>query len=285
VFDGATLTSGNPRIIAKVNLPWGVGGSYLASGDLDGDGYAEVVAGRDIADDGTLSPWPSFPAVANQVAIYSGRVLATTSTGTNPSAAAVFSGITDPNWHGGTTVAVGDINADHQPELVVGTGEWGGPRVAVWDNVGLLNEKGRRKMCNDFFARGADDRTGVSLVVADIDSSGSEYRTTPDGYGDVLTGSLRDRNMERLFDGESVVLGRPYDQTPYLDIYTDAQASRFAIKDFDGDSLPDLVVSRRNTARLSLNVDDRYHDFDSLTTCDPLRGMLDGPNTGGVWVA
>jgi hypothetical protein len=125
VFDGTTVTTNKPLLIARVTLPWLVGGAYLDTGDVDGDGYDDVVAGRDI------DPGPAvmYPEVPNRVAIYSGHVLTVLGNKARPGAA--FSGIEDPNWRGGTTVGVGDMDGDRQADVVVGVGRGGAPRVAV----------------------------------------------------------------------------------------------------------------------------------------------------------
>src|SRR5207237_1433452 len=91
------------------------GGTFVAGGDFDGDGKADVVATRAA---GGLA----------RVLIFSGADVA------NPKAAlaakADFDGIADPNFVGGCHAAVGNLNPDGVPDLLVGAGLDGDPRVA-----------------------------------------------------------------------------------------------------------------------------------------------------------
>ena len=63
------------------------------------------------------------------VAVYGGAKLAA---GT-PAEIARFLGIEDANFRGGARSAVGDVNGDGTPDLLVAAGFGGGPRVAVYN--------------------------------------------------------------------------------------------------------------------------------------------------------
>src|SRR5205085_7608413 len=179
VFDGAAIRSlpANPAAPSALDPvrswdPFGAtfsGGTFVACGDFDGDGRADVVATR--AGGG-----------AARVMIYSGADVA------NPKATlaakADFDGIADPAFTGGCHAAVGNLNPDGIPDLVVGAGPTGGPRVAGFDGASIRAHWGATKppakLFNDFFAGDPTNRDGVHVAVGDLDG---------DGYGEVLAGS------------------------------------------------------------------------------------------------
>src|SRR5262249_29731058 len=90
------------------------GGVFVAAADLDGDGKAEIIVTPDRG---------GGPIVA----VFDG-------TGQEKSR---FFGIEDPNFRGGARPALGDVNGDGTPDLVVSAGFLGGPRIAVFDGKTL----------------------------------------------------------------------------------------------------------------------------------------------------
>jgi hypothetical protein len=283
VFDGSTIASGQVRMIGRITLPW-VGGAYLAAGDVDGDGYADIAAGRDITDGGS----GQYPAVPNKVAIYSGKSIAT-SAGKSIAATGVFSGIEDPGWQRGTTVAIGDVSGDKKPDVVVATGTGGAPRTAVWDGASLLPFKTPRKVCGDFFSGNINDRRGTSVAVADLNR---------DGYAEVITGAL-DRYIDPYVyyqDGRILVTGGTLTRE-YIDLNHNADGYRMVVKDLNGDQLPDFAFSSPRRAYIDSNggsvalyrglgivPNTLDYDVQLLKTYDPLNGLLSSPNTGAIWV-
>jgi hypothetical protein len=61
----------------------------------------------------------------------------------------------NPNFRGGVSVAVGDVNGDGRNDLIVGAGVGGGPRVTVYDGNNTLN------VLSNFFAYDPNFRGGV----------------------------------------------------------------------------------------------------------------------------
>lgn len=88
-------------------------------------------------------------------------------------------------FRGGVTVAVGDINGDHIPDIITGTGIGGGPRVEAFDGVtGLL--------VVNFFAYEDTFRGGVNVTTGDLDGDGTAEIIT----GPALGGGPRVRGFK-----------------------------------------------------------------------------------------
>jgi hypothetical protein len=116
-FDGKTLASGNPqRVFAdffafEQTLRNGV---FVTAGDLDGDGFAEVIAG-------------GGPGGGPRVTAFSGKALLANA---YEMKANFFGG--DEGNRGGIRVAVKDLDGDDRADLVVGAGSGAGSRVTTY---------------------------------------------------------------------------------------------------------------------------------------------------------
>ena len=139
------------------------GGGFVAVGDLDNDGRAEVVITPDQGGGPRVAVF-SLTAVRGLVQRQN------------------FFGIDDPDFRGGARAAVGDVNGDGVREVIVAAGFQGGPRVAVFEGKSLFAGQ-PSKLTNDFFAFPGDDaetlRNGAFVTAGDLDG---------DGYADLIFG-------------------------------------------------------------------------------------------------
>lgn len=120
------------------------GGVNVAIGDLNGDGWNEVIAGAGVG---------GGPHV--RVFNKDGKVI-------NPGFFAY-----DSTFRSGVNVAVGDLNGDNLDEIIVGPGSGGGPQIKVYNKDGALLNAG-------FFAYDSTGRDGVEVSVADVDGDGHD---------------------------------------------------------------------------------------------------------------
>jgi hypothetical protein len=133
------------------------GGTYVAAGDVDGDGFADVAVSPD-------------EGGGPRVVVYRGGSFGKL---------ADYFGIEDPGFRGGARVAVGDVTHDGRAEVVVAAGFGGGPRVSTWDGAALA-AGGFVHPFGDFFVFEDVLRNGVFVAVGDTDG---------DGFGDLIAGA------------------------------------------------------------------------------------------------
>ena len=220
------------------------GGVYISAGDIDGDGIPDIV----ISPDEGGGP---------RVRIFSGKDF---------SQLADFFGIDDPNFRGGARTAIGDMNGDGRPDLVVAAGFGGGPRVAIFDgsNIGI---DGGPKLIGDFLAFEDTLRNGIFVAVGDVNG---------DGYADLMAGGGPGGGPRvSVFDGKSLMTG---EQRRDADFFAGDPENRggirVAVKDLDGDNQMDLVtgsgsgggsnVTAYSGASLSTNTPTSIFSFDAF---------------------
>src|SRR5262249_23102523 len=231
------------------------GGVRVATGDVTGDGVADIIAGKGPGGgsqvrvfngvtgaplSGTLGSFSAYRAGATSgVYVEAGAVngdgKADILTGTEQGAAPlvkIFSGvdgslITSFTVGSGTTgvrVAAGDVNGDGLADIVTGEGPGGVPRVCVFDGYS-------RAELYDFFAYEYAFRGGIYVSASDI---------TGDGKADIVVGPGAGRAPEvRAFHGAD---------TAYLAKFvafdpTFTGGVRVGTVDADGDGRADIVAA------------------------------------------
>lgn len=166
------------------------GGSSVASCDIDGDGYPEVITG-------------AGPNGLPQVVVYKGN--ATDRSFTNPSSWMTRFLAYASAFRGGVSVACGDINGDGTPDIITGAGPGGGPHVTVVDGTKLSGEwelgssSSNGRYLRSFFAYHNEFAGGVWVAAGDVNG---------DGRVDIVTGAGETGGPHVMaFDGNYVDMG------------------------------------------------------------------------------
>ncbi len=133
--------------------PGFTGGVHVATGDVDGDGVADIITG-------------AGPGGGPHVKVFDGVDLKT------PTELHSFFAY-DAAFTGGVFVASGDIDGDGRADIITGAGPGGGPNVKVFQG-------GTGELHRSFFAYDASFTGGVSVAAGDLNG---------DGFDDIVTGA------------------------------------------------------------------------------------------------
>lgn len=125
-----------------------IGGVFVASGDLDGDGVDEIITGAD------LGGGPHVKAFHADGSLY-----------------AEFYAY-DSDFIGGVRVAAGDVDDNGHYDIITGAGQGGGPHVKIVDGRNL-------SVLASFYAYDASYLGGVYVSSADLGGT---------GYAEIITG-------------------------------------------------------------------------------------------------
>ena len=158
IYDGKTGAVLGSSLVFESTF---TGGIFVATGDIDGDGVADLIVSPDEG---------GGPRVRVFRRGDFDRVIAD------------FFGIDDENFRGGARIAAGDLNADGRIDLIVAAGIGGGPRIAGFDGRSLVGGT-PTKVFNDFFAFEDTLRNGAFVSVGDLNGDGRDDLITGAGPG------------------------------------------------------------------------------------------------------
>lgn len=214
IIDGAT---GTDLLPATTVLGGFGGGLFVAAGDVDGDGRAEVAISADAGGDPVVAvarisggqlQFLSYtlalhPSARVGVRVTMGDVngdgradvIASAGAGWSPvvriyDGAALAAGSVrlqrpaffayDPSWRNGVNVTAGDFDGDGRAELITGLDIGGLSLVRVWANSAAPAAMALRLQ---FYANGLNDRNGIRLLARDADGSGRASLITAPASG------------------------------------------------------------------------------------------------------
>lgn len=270
VFDGKTGITVSDFLAFEPSF---TGGVFVAAGDLDADGKVEIVVTPDQG---------GGPVVA----VYSGAKLAAGLTGEAAQLARFF-GIEDPAFRGGARPALGEVNGDGTPDLLVSAGFLGGPRIALFDGTTVAKTTPTR-LIGDFFAFEDTLRNGAFVTAGDVNGDGNADLAFGGGPG----GAPR----VRLFDGATLLAAPPFTNldavaaTGQLANFFAGDSSRrggirLTMADANADGIADLITGSGENERSQIRV---YTSDNLLANTIPLADQILDPFgatiSGGVYV-
>ncbi|MDA3840348.1 MAG: S8 family serine peptidase [Patescibacteria group bacterium] len=127
------------------------GGANIATGDIDGDGYEEIVVGAGNGGGPHVVVFDTNGKLKYQFFAY------------------------NSGFRGGVNVAVADVNDDGVDDIITGAGVGGGPHVRIFNKNG--------DVLGQFFAYNDNFRGGVNVSAGDIDGDGEVEIVTGTGTG------------------------------------------------------------------------------------------------------
>jgi hypothetical protein len=202
VFDGAT---GAPLASFFAYDAAFAGGVYVAAGDVNGDGFADVITGAGAGG-------------GPHVKVVDGAALLAGSLSDLRSFMAYNVG-----FPGGVSVAAADFNGDGRAEVVTGAGPGGGPHVEVFNG-------GDGGVVGSFFAFGPDFPLGILVAAGPVGDLGVAI---------VVVGDSMDSVAIFNFQGGTVGGFTPYP------VFSHSQIPlTVAVGDATGDGLGDVILGR-----------------------------------------
>lgn len=150
VFDGLT---GSVLKSFDAYTPTFTGGVFVAAGDVDGDGRADIITGAGAGG-------------APHVKVFSAA---------DSSELASFFAF-DSTFAGGVTVAAGDVNGDGTADIIVGAGAGSSAQVKVFDGTDFT-------AIDSFLAYPTSFTGGVFVAAGDVDGDGNSDIYTAAGSG------------------------------------------------------------------------------------------------------
>ncbi len=169
IWSGKTLTKLMPDFFG-LPYPDFRGGLRLAVGDVNKDGYAEII----------VAPGEGG---GPRITVLNGSTLGT---GRNPQTLVNDFFIFDSSLRSGLSLAAGDLDGDGYADIIASGGPGSGPRVRVISGFGLAKGTGVFSQA-DFLAANQDDRNGVRVAVRDYDGDGKADLVVNTGPGSRVT--------------------------------------------------------------------------------------------------
>jgi hypothetical protein len=154
------------------------GGVFVAAGDINGDGRAELVVG---AGPGGTPQVNAYTVSSGPQGFTENEIEAFDAYGTS--------------FNGGVSVAVGDVNGDGIGDIVTGANSKGAPLVRAFDGMNYGN------VIANFYAYNQNFGGGIFVATGDLNGDGTAEIITGPNKGGQPTAKIFDRfgNLDRNF--------------------------------------------------------------------------------------
>ena len=239
--EGSSFTSGSTRF--QITYKGGTGNDVVLT-------VAQVsVAGGMVLG----SPGATAPGAVSVVTVYNTNGVATKSF-------APFA-----NYGGALRTAVGDLNNDGTPEIVVAAGTGAAPAVKVFDGS-------TGAQIFSFLAYAQNFNGGVSVATGDVNG---------DGVMDIVTATLTGSNHIKVFSGKDLTILKSF--MPFGTGYTGGV--NIAAGDFTGDGKADVIVGAAKNSSHTLVLDVSSVNPAAFTVVQSFFAFTNQNLPGGVFVA
>lgn len=209
VFDGATFA----EVASFFTFVGYTGGVNIAAGDVDGDGFADVIVGTAIAND--------------HVKAFSGRGLVS---GISPDASTLMSFFAYGGGNPvGVTVGAGDVDGDGRADVITGSATFAG-HVKVFQG-------GTAQIIGSYFAYGEGYLGGIYVAGGDLNG---------DGRSEIITGATNAPHVKALTQAGTELASF------FAYTNADGSPAPFGVRvgaaDRNGDRLADIITGAGGSA-------------------------------------
>jgi streptogramin lyase len=185
------------------------GGVFVAVGDVNGDGFADIITGTDSGG-------------GPEVKVFDGSKLKQLNAKSEPPTLLDFMAYSK-FFPGGVRVATANVDGDGLADIITGAGPGGGPHVKIFDG-----QSGA--LLQSYYAFSANFSGGIYVAAGDV---------TGDGIADIIVGQGQGGGEVKVFDGTNSGVFRDF--FPYGSSMT--SGVRVAAWDFNGDNHVEIVTA------------------------------------------
>jgi streptogramin lyase len=222
------------------------GGVFVAVGDVNGDGYGDIITGPDSGG-------------GPEVKVFDSSRLKQVNNLSEPPTLLDFMAYS-PFFPGGVRVAAANLDGDGLADIITGAGPGGGPHVEVWDG------QTPKTLLQSYYAFSPFFNGGVYVAAADVNG---------DGIADIIAGQGQGGTEVKVFNGTNSGIFRDF--TAYDASIT--SGVRVAAFDLTGDNHAEIITATGSESMPLVKV------FDGVTNAVIDQFFAYDPHfQGGVYI-